>query len=729
MRTLLLFRGAPGCGKSTYIDEHGLRQFALSADEIRLLCQSPQQNIDGSPYIGFQCDKFVWDTLFKILELRMQKGEFTVIDATNSKAIEMNKYKKLADEYRYRIFCIDMTDLPIEECKRRNVERIPLKRVPEEAIDKMYARFRTQKIPSSIKVIKPEELDKIWMKKIDLSNYRKVIHIGDIHGCNTVLQEYLRNGIEDDCYYIFVGDYLDRGIENVDVLKFLLSIKDKPNVYLLTGNHERWIDCYSRNEKSASREFELVTKKQLDEAGVDKKELRVFFRKLGQCAWYTYGDKEVFVSHGGIATLPANPTLIASEQIIKGVGTYGDFETIADSWMNTMPDNCYQIHGHRNTKDLPVKVRERVFNLEGRVEFGGCLRVVELDNEGFHTVEIRNTVFKPKEEFDAQNAINSSDIATNVLAMRSNKYIQEKTFGPISSFNFTKTAFQKGIWDNQTIRARGLYIDTDSMKVAARGFDKFFEYKIEDLQDKIQFPATAYIKENGFLGIVSYNPYDDDLLITTKSAMDGDYAVWLKDIFYKNTTNDNRKKLKSYIKENNVTFLFECIDIKHDPHVIEYANDDIILLDVVANNLDFHHVSYETLQNLAMKFGLKVKTKAFEFSNWQEFYDWHRKVMQSGYLYNGNEIEGFVVEDSNGFMIKIKLEYYTFWKFMRGIAQETLRKGYIDRTGILVNQESNMFYGFVKKLYENTPPDERDKIPRDIISLRRMFYDDNSRSN
>ena len=301
MRTLLLFRGAPGCGKSTYIDTHGLRQFALSADEIRLLCQSPQQNIDGSPYIGFQCDKFVWDTLFKILELRMQKGEFTVIDATNSKAIEMNKYKKLADEYRYRIFCIDMTDLPIEECKCRNAERIPLKRVPEEAIDKMYARFRTQKIPSGIKVIKPEELDKIWMKKIDLSNYRKVIHIGDIHGCNTVLQEYLRNGIEDDCYYIFVGDYLDRGIENVDVLKFLLSIKDKPNVYLLTGNHERWIDCYSRNEKSASREFELVTKKQLDEAGVDKKELRVFFRKLGQCAWYTYGDKEVFVSHGGIA--------------------------------------------------------------------------------------------------------------------------------------------------------------------------------------------------------------------------------------------------------------------------------------------------------------------------------------------------------------------------------------------------------------------------------------------
>lgn len=38
MRVLLLFRGAPGCGKSTFIDKNGLRPYALSADEIRLQC-------------------------------------------------------------------------------------------------------------------------------------------------------------------------------------------------------------------------------------------------------------------------------------------------------------------------------------------------------------------------------------------------------------------------------------------------------------------------------------------------------------------------------------------------------------------------------------------------------------------------------------------------------------------------------------------------------------------
>ena len=144
MRTLLLFRGAPGCGKSTFIDAHGLRPYALSADDIRQTLRSPMQTADGSVQICQDNEKEVWELLYRMLEKKKKKGEFTVIDATNSKTSEMNKYKDLCGEYRYRMFCIDMTDLPIDECKRRNAGRIPLKRVPEEVIDKMYSRFKTQ---------------------------------------------------------------------------------------------------------------------------------------------------------------------------------------------------------------------------------------------------------------------------------------------------------------------------------------------------------------------------------------------------------------------------------------------------------------------------------------------------------------------------------------------------------------------------------------------------------
>ena len=48
MRVLLLLRGCAGCGKTTWIEQQGLKPYALSADDIRLLCQSPVLGADGT---------------------------------------------------------------------------------------------------------------------------------------------------------------------------------------------------------------------------------------------------------------------------------------------------------------------------------------------------------------------------------------------------------------------------------------------------------------------------------------------------------------------------------------------------------------------------------------------------------------------------------------------------------------------------------------------------------
>ena len=82
-----------------------------------------------------------------------EKRELTVIDATNAKTVEMNKYKELAEEYKYRIFIKDLTNVPLEVCKQQNLSRPEYKHVPEEAIDKIYSRFAGQKVPSGIKSI------------------------------------------------------------------------------------------------------------------------------------------------------------------------------------------------------------------------------------------------------------------------------------------------------------------------------------------------------------------------------------------------------------------------------------------------------------------------------------------------------------------------------------------------------------------------------------------------
>lgn len=726
MRVLLLLRGSAGCGKSTWIEQNGLKPYTLSADDIRLLCQSPIMQVDGTEGISQANDNVTWKTLFNLLEVRMQKGEFTVIDATNSKTSEMNRYKEMCNTYRYRMFCVDFTDVPIEEVKRRNANREVLKRVPEEAIDKMYSRFATQKIPSGIKVIKPNELDTIWMKMFDMSEYKKIHHIGDIHGCNTALQKYLSDngGIKDDEMYIFTGDYIDRGLENAEVVKFLISIMNKKNVLMLEGNHERWLWMYANECPSHSKEFELITKPQLEDSKIDKKDIRQLYRKLGQCAYYKYGNNIYLVTHAGLSTLPKNLSYVATDQMIRGVGNYNDFEKIAETFLTTTPDNVYQIHGHRNTKGLPVQVNDRVFNLEGRVEFGGSLRCVQIDKDGIHTVEVENTVYKTPEMQSEQTVTNSS-IADTIIALRSNKYIQEKKFGNISSFNFTNKAFYDKVWDEQTTKARGLYLDTMKGKVAARAYDKFFninerpETKFDMLQYKLQFPVTAYVKENGFLGIVSYNEYEDDLFVASKSTIDSQFAQWFKEMLYEKISSENIEKMKEFIKEHNVSFVFECVDMKNDPHIIEYPNSELFLLDIVNNDMDFSKYEYDTMVDIANQFGITPKEKAFEIATWQEFFDWYYDILEEDYEYNGRKIEGFVIEDSVGYMTKLKLAYYNFWKFMRSISHEAIRKGYIQKTSALTTPTANEYYAWVRKLHD---VEDKDNIPKDICTLRKLFY-------
>lgn len=722
MRVLLLLRGSAGVGKSTYIKEHDLEQYALSADNIRLMCQSPVLQTDGSVAISQTNEKLVWNLMFQMLEARMQRGEFVVIDATNSKTQDINRYKDMAKTYRYRMYCVDMTGVPIDECKRRNKLRPPYKQVPDEVIEKMYSRFETQQIPTGVTVLSPDELDVIWYAPVDYTTrYKRIHHIGDIHGCNTVLQEYLKDGMHDDELYIFCGDYIDRGIENVEVIKFLFSIMDKPNVILLEGNHERWLWYWAHGGTSQSKEFENVTRRQLEAGGLDSKVARMLYRKLNQCVYYRFGEKTVLVTHAGLSLIPDNLTKVASEQMIRGVGRYGDYLDVATTFDQTMPKNTYQIFGHRNTEDSPITMSERCFNLEGAVERGGCLRAVVLDADGFHPVMIQNTVFRQQEEVAPVGYTTEEKSVMDVVdKLRQNRYIYEKQLGNISSFNFTRDAFYDKKWNEQTTKARGLFIDTANGVVVARSYPKFFnvnerpETRFGMLQYKLKFPVTAYVKENGFLGMVSYNPETDDFFIASKSTTEGDFAGWLRDMFFKNVKNPD--KLKDYLKRKNVTLVFECVDMANDPHIIKYDTSHLFLLDVVKNQLDFEKLPYAQVLELGNEYGFEVKTKAVQLQNWHEFRDWYNDVLAEDYQFNGRIIEGFVVEDSVGFMVKIKLDYYKLWKHMRGVAQSVFRSGYYRRMGSLLTPLQNQFYGFCQEIAK------QEDHPTNIIELRDMFF-------
>jgi hypothetical protein len=110
----------------------------------------------------------------------------------------------------------------------------------------------------------------------DLSDYRAVVHVGDLQGCRTVLDRPgfpLANGLRDDVFYVFAGDLVDRGIENGDVLRWWLDhAAGRSNVTLLWGNHEDHLHRWSRGMAPVSQEFAARTLPQLEAAGIRPEE-------------------------------------------------------------------------------------------------------------------------------------------------------------------------------------------------------------------------------------------------------------------------------------------------------------------------------------------------------------------------------------------------------------------------------------------------------------------------
>lgn len=732
IRTLIITRGCPGSGKSTWIEQNGLLPYTLCPDTLRIMCSSTELKADGGYAItrNQETEQATWKILFELLEFRMSRGEFTVIDATASKTRDIKQYKDLADQYRYRMFVVDFTDVPLETCLAQNKMRPEYKWVPEESIRSIYARFATQQVPSGVKVIKPTEVEQILEQPIDLSQYKKIVFIGDVHGCYDTLMQYFKDGIDPETAYIFCGDYIDRGNQNAETVTFLSSIMDKPNVCLLEGNHERWLRDYGNEVPAKSRVFEKQTKPQLEAAKFTPKMARMLYKKMRQMSHFTYNGIEVLACHGGIPHMNTNLIYLPTQAFIKGIGEYSDYLTIAETWMSSTKDNQYLVHGHRNTDSSETRLADRVFNLEGKVEYGGQIRIVELDSDlNWTAIELEDCQSVTKELNTEQRVVETVEDAVTYL--RNNKFVNEKQLGDnISSFNFSREAFLKGNWNKQTILARGLFIDTASNNIIARSYEKFFRInelrstELSSLKERLQFPVKAYIKENGFLAVISYNYKTDDLFIASKSTNKGDYVDYIKAQLVPYYDKILGQLKYFYYSNQPLSLVFECIDIENDPHIIKYNNSKLVLLDAIYNTLEFKTIPYKDLVDFAInKIGCPVKELAYELKNWDEFRNLYIETQDENYKYNGEYIEGFVFEDSTGFMTKCKTEYYNFWKHMRSVADQTLRCGYLIRTGSLQTETANYFYGFCRDLYKNYYDKETKSyhFKTDIISLREKF--------
>ena len=726
MRTLLLLRGTQASGKSTWVAENNLEPYTLSADKIRLNIANPVLNEDGSIEISQKYNKLTWELLYKYLEMRMENGDFTIIDATHSDIKLMNKYRDLANTYKYTIYYLEF-DTPLEECLKRNKERVGYKYVPEKVIERTWETIKNnEKLPSVLKKI--NSIDEIInFYTADVNEYKKVIIIGDIHSCAEPLKEVLKDFSEENLY-VFVGDYFDRGIQAVETFKIILDLLEKPNIIFIEGNHENnSVKKFINDEEKYTKSFDETTLQPLlkeFELEYIKAGLKKIYKRLRQCYAFEFRGKKFLCTHGGLPLVP-KLALISAREMIKGVGRYETEigEIYSENYKKGLCQDFIQVHGHRGIND-----GEYSYCLEGRVEFGGELKVLTIDNDGnIEKYGIKNDVYnrgltiatrdssEKIKNFQTENELINEMIASSFITVKECDY-------NLISLNFNREAFNKKKWNDLTIKARGLFVDRDSGEVKIRSYNKFFNFgerhvNLGYLHKYATYPIRVFKKYNGFLGLASV--VNNEVVLTSKSVTSGKY----KDIFQNiwNKVEDEVKELlKKTMIENNCTTVFEVVSPEYDPHIIKYDKEHLYLLDFIENKLDLdtHNIDLEFSENLMKKveFSSDLLTKKEELTrleNYDELYNFlHEKTMSL------EEFEGYVLCDNSGLMFKFKLPYYMLWKERRTWLERyrtALLKGKKIEIKDIEKDENRHFKKFLLKL-------GKDKLQGlSIIDVREMY--------
>lgn len=680
MRDLLLMRGVPGCGKSSFVKLFNLEPYTICPDNIRLMFESPIFDVKtGQKSISQKNDKKVWELVYKLVEEKMSRGEFIVIDAMN---IDISLWKKLADKYRYRIW-YNKFDASLDECINRNNLREEYKRVPEEVIRKAYQRLQETSVPSYAKEASMELLYGT-VKPLNVDNYKNIFVFGDIHGCFEPLSKFFKeNPYSEDNLYVFTGDYLDRGFENKETLEFLMQFTNSKNVMFLEGNH-CWERYWANDEmdKIRSKEFIVNTLNQIN--GIDKSKVREWCRHWIQMAYLEFNNKKYFITHAGLGFFPSTLRHVSTKNMIKG----DKYEDDVDSWYEESTTDVIQIHGHRNYYGYAPDKFKKSFNLNSAVEFGEPLRVMKISKSGHDFLYYENERCKGRFNPWKRNKSDIDEIAISnnvnnglnenehfVMELRKSHDIIEKTLkNGISSFNFKRDVFFSDKWTSLSKIARGLFINLSDCSIAARSYEKFFNFQegdknsLEFLENNLRFPVSAYEKYNGFLGMMSYDHKINDLHFFSKSTDESDFAKWFKEI----ALNQFRRagtleKIKDYLKTYNVTMVFEVIDPENDPHIIEYKYKRVWLLDIIDNTIDFKKLSYSSLCEVAKSFNMSVKKRLYTFYDFNSLRDYLKSEPSEN-------IEGLVFEDLNNYMFKYKFGFYSFWKKMRGVKQQISKR-------------------------------------------------------
>lgn len=605
MRYLLLTRGMPLCGKTTWIQQYNLESYVLNPKYFQSLLHAPMLDDFGNFTQPKQNDKLAYQMLFTALQSRMERGEFIIIEDLHILKSYCSNYKRMAKHYAYEIFVVDFTQVPFETiCERNKAQKD--NNYTEEELKTLYDMMMNEEIPIKCKTITPDKIATMLdTEAYNLNGYKIIHHIGDIHGSYHVLKQYFKE-MKNDEFYIFLGDYIDRGFQNYEVLQFLLQIMDKKNVCLLEGNHEKWLWEWANNREVEAKEFRFSTQRELEQKGLNKDDIKKLYLALKPYFFYRFHDKRVICTHGGISNIPKHLILLSAAQSIHGVGSYLNASSIAQAFAQNTPENFYQVFGHRNKTGLPIKLNDKNFILESQVEFGGYLRILQLNQHGFIDKSLKNSIFITKEEKEAQRKLQKF-----FDYLLHNKQFTLKNNGDFVGIEYPTIKRPKDLAG--LIHAfYPCVIDIKKWQFVARGYhlnqDKTLHFNAskEGVLKHISFPLHITQKLFGKQFIISF--YNNGFYVFKDSILESKMPTFLKD-------KEKQKKLTEYFKNKSYSLL--CIQTNQH---------EVYLLDVFPNQTDTQALSPSEREKIADILHIKTKEILLTINNEAELHAFIRAI-------------------------------------------------------------------------------------------------------
>jgi putative RNA ligase len=222
---------------------------------------------------------------------------------------------------------------------------------------------------------------------------------------------------------------------------------------------------------------------------------------------------------------------------------------------------------------------------------------------------------------------------------------------PLTLYCYSRKAIWEDLWDDVTIRTRGLIVDDDTQEIVARPFEKFFNIDTAGRPETYSqnlphdnFRPLMTEKIDGSLGIMwSYKGYYG---IATKGSFVSEQAIWATTWIH-----EHLKTRPEFPSGTTPVFEIICEGIQH--HVVHYGQDRLVLLGVIDNEtgveLPYHRLcqtAYNNLIECVRAYTLSVADAVFQ-----------DRPNHEGY------VASWIFQDAPPF--RIKLKHQTFLKNQR----------------------------------------------------------------